>query len=68
MGGQAPRLTRVLATRRTDVEEGGETVFPNADRKSTGAEFSECAKKGLAVKVKKGDAVRGALGMGGVRG
>ncbi len=42
---------------RSTVEEGGETVFPNADRKVTGEEWSECAKRGLAVKPFKGDAV-----------
>lgn len=39
------------------MEEGGETVFPNADTKVTGPEWSECAKKGLAVKTRKGDAL-----------
>eukprot|EP00798_Chlamydomonas_sp_ICE-L_P008663 gene8663-34114_t len=41
----------------TTVDEGGETVFPNADKKVSGDEWSECAQKGLAVKAKKGDAV-----------
>lgn len=41
----------------TTVEEGGETVFPKADRKVEGDEWSDCAKKGLAVKAKKGDAL-----------
>ena len=39
------------------AEEGGETVFPNAEIKTQGPEWSECAKKGLAVKAFKGDAV-----------
>jgi prolyl 4-hydroxylase len=39
------------------VDEGGETVFPNADKKSTGPEWSDCAKRGLAVKAFKGDAL-----------
>ena len=30
----------------TTVEEGGETVFPQADRKVSGPEWSDCAKKG----------------------
>lgn len=42
---------------RTTVEEGGETVFPNAADKVTGPEWSECAKAGLAVKTRKGDAL-----------
>ena len=41
----------------TTVDEGGETVFPNADKKMSGPEWSDCAKKGLAVKAFKGDAV-----------
>jgi prolyl 4-hydroxylase len=41
----------------TTVDEGGETVFPSADRKVTGSEWSDCAKKGMAVKAVKGDAV-----------
>lgn len=47
----------------TDVEKGGETVFPNAEeaprRRSMIAdeELSECAKKGIAVKPRKGDAL-----------
>lgn len=43
--------------RSTTVEEGGETVFPNAQTKVTGPEWSECAKQGLAVKTKRGDAL-----------
>lgn len=41
----------------TTVEEGGETVFPNADRKVQGPEWSKCATDGLAVKPRRGDAV-----------
>ncbi|KAK6913836.1 Prolyl 4-hydroxylase alpha subunit, Fe(2+) 2OG dioxygenase domain [Dillenia turbinata] len=47
----------------TDVVKGGETVFPNAEgsprARSTSAEedLSECAKKGIAVKPKRGDAL-----------
>ena len=41
----------------TTVEEGGETVFPNADRKVSGPEWSDCATKGLSVKAQQGDAV-----------
>lgn len=47
----------------SDVEEGGETVFPSAEeasrhKKSKPDEnLSECAKKGIAVKPKKGDAL-----------
>ena len=53
-GGQ--RLATVLMY-LTTPEEGGETVFPNADRKVTGDEWSECAKAGMAVKAVRGDAV-----------
>lgn len=53
-GGQ--RLATVLMY-LTTPEEGGETVFPNADRKVTGDEWSECAKDGMAVKAVRGDAV-----------
>ncbi|XP_048129604.1 probable prolyl 4-hydroxylase 4 [Rhodamnia argentea] len=47
----------------TDVEKGGETVFPNAEdpprrrASSTDDNLSECAKKGIAVKPRKGDAL-----------
>ncbi|XP_054787497.1 probable prolyl 4-hydroxylase 4 [Prosopis cineraria] len=47
----------------SDVTEGGETVFPNAEdpprhRSSESREdLSECAKKGIAVKPRKGDAL-----------
>lgn len=42
-----------------DVEEGGETVFPNvpAPNGVNGPEFSECARHNLAAKPKKGNAV-----------
>ncbi|KAL5218732.1 hypothetical protein ABZP36_019416 [Zizania latifolia] len=42
------------------VEKGGETVFPNAEGWESQLKddsFSDCAKKGLAVKAVKGDAV-----------
>ena len=41
----------------TTVEEGGETVFPNAAEKVQGDEWSDCAKRGLAVKTTRGDAL-----------
>ncbi|EPS63604.1 iron ion binding / oxidoreductase/ oxidoreductase protein, partial [Genlisea aurea] len=45
----------------SDVEEGGETVFPAAKGNSSGVpwwnELSECGKGGLSVKPKTGDAV-----------
>ena len=41
----------------TTPDEGGETVFPNAAEKTTGPEWSECARKGLAVKTFRGDAI-----------
>lgn len=53
-GGQ--RIATVLMY-LTTVEEGGETVFPNAEIKVTGPEWSDCAKRGMGVKTKQGDAV-----------
>jgi len=43
----------------SDVEEGGETMFPNipAPGGTNGPEFSECARRNLAAKPKKGNAV-----------
>ncbi|XP_042397878.1 probable prolyl 4-hydroxylase 6 [Zingiber officinale] len=44
----------------SDVEKGGETVFPIAEGASSQFKddsWSDCAKNGLAVKPKKGDAV-----------
>ncbi|XP_010539831.1 PREDICTED: probable prolyl 4-hydroxylase 3 isoform X2 [Tarenaya hassleriana] len=45
----------------SDVEEGGETVFPAANMNYTSVpwynELSECGKKGLSVKPKMGDAL-----------
>lgn len=54
VGGQ--RIVTVLMY-LTTVEEGGETVFPNAKDKVEGPGWSDCAKKGLAVKTQRGDAV-----------
>ena len=46
---------------RSDVEEGGETVFPQAKANFCSVpwwdELSECGKKVLSVKPKRGDAV-----------
>lgn len=46
---------------RSDVEEGGETVFPAAKRNFSSLPYwndlSECAKQGLAVTPKRGDAL-----------
>jgi prolyl 4-hydroxylase len=46
---------------RSDVEEGGETVFPAANKNFSSVpwwdELSECAKEGLSVKPKRGDAL-----------
>lgn len=53
-GGQ--RFVTVLMYLATP-EEGGETVFPKAEFKSTGDNLSECGKKGLANKPYKGDAL-----------
>ncbi len=54
-----PRTHVLLLPRSTTVEDGqgGETVFPNAEHKVSGPEWSECAKKGLAVKAVRGDAL-----------
>ncbi|XP_051128048.1 probable prolyl 4-hydroxylase 4 [Andrographis paniculata] len=47
----------------TDVEKGGETVFPAAGESSrrrsvaTDSEFSDCGRQGPAVKPRKGDAL-----------
>lgn len=45
----------------SDVDEGGETIFPNAKVNSSSLpyydELSECGKKGLAVKPKLGNAL-----------
>ncbi|KAK6118926.1 hypothetical protein DH2020_047334 [Rehmannia glutinosa] len=55
-GGQ--RIATVLMS---DVEEGGETIFPAAKGNFSSVpgwnEMSECAKRGLAVKPKMGDAL-----------
>eukprot|EP00803_Ostreobium_quekettii_P004662 evm.model.scf_3141.1 EVM.evm.TU.scf_3141.1 scf_3141:6100-10850(+) len=55
-GGQ--RIMTMLMYLST-VPEGGETVFPNAVKSEHvgGPEWSDCAKRGLAVKAKKGDAI-----------
>ena len=44
---------------RTTPEEGGETVFPAAppEMRVSGAEWSPCARQGLAVKPRRGDAL-----------
>ncbi|XP_021905016.1 probable prolyl 4-hydroxylase 4 isoform X1 [Carica papaya] len=48
----------------TDVAKGGETVFPSAEQETShrkapveNDDLSECAKKGIAVKPRRGDAL-----------
>jgi prolyl 4-hydroxylase len=41
----------------TTPDEGGETVFPDAEHKVSGEGWSECALKGLANKAIRGDAI-----------
>lgn len=53
-GGQ--RIVTVLMY-LTTPEKGGETVFPNAATRVEGDEWSDCAKKGLAVKAVRGNAL-----------
>ena len=44
--------------RSTTPEEGGETVFPQAGSPAvTGPQWSDCARKGLAVKAVRGNAL-----------
>lgn len=46
---------------RSDVEEGGETIFPDAKISSRSLplynELSKCGEKGLSIKPKMGDAL-----------
>jgi hypothetical protein len=41
----------------SDVEEGGETVFPRASTRVSGPGWSDCAREGMAVKPVAGDAL-----------
>lgn len=53
-GGQ--RIATVLMYLTTPLE-GGETVFPGAEKKVEGPGWSECARRGLAVHPKRGAAL-----------
>lgn len=54
-------MISLLLLYRSDVEEGGETVFPAAKGNFSSVpwwnELSDCGKKGLSVKPKMGDAL-----------
>jgi prolyl 4-hydroxylase len=51
----------ILVIYSSDVEEGGETVFPAAKGNFSSVpwwnELSDCGKKGLSIKPKRGDAL-----------
>ena len=48
----------MLLPNRTTPEEGGETVFPQAGSPPVeGPQWSDCARKGLAVKAVRGNAL-----------
>jgi hypothetical protein len=52
-----PKPKKTVLMYLSTPEEGGETVFPDAEFKSTAPDISDCGRRGLANKPYKGDAL-----------